>query len=380
MSGRYGCATMRAATIRSGGVEFEAVVQRSAELIPGASAAKSSHLGLALRQGRPASLPAGHKPLLLVVIDTEEEFDWSEPLDRSNRSVSSIAGLVPLQRMFHEIGVRPTYVIDHPVASNAASSDLLASFSDQGLAEIGAHLHPWVTPPHVEPVTAFNSYGGNLDKELERAKLGCLVEAIVRGTGVRPVSFKAGRYGIAPRTPTLLNEQGFRIDLSTSPGFNWSGDGGPDFTHYPNDPWWIPGSPDILEIPTTGGYYGPLAHAGLACTPVDNVSPRRQSNLGVALGKLRLARRAMLSPEGFDLHALKTLTETLLARGISVLTLSFHSPSVHVGHTPFVRTPAELDAFFETIRAFAVWFERTYSGRFVTANEALGLFRPSTAD
>lgn len=332
-------------------------------------------LGLDTTSFRPAKLPAGHPPILLVVIDTEEEFDWTSPFNRAHRGVSSIAGLVPVHRMFVELGVRPTYVIDHPVAATAQSADVIAAFVADGSAEIGAHLHPWVTPPDEELVTAFNSYAGNLEPQLERAKLVELHAAILRGTGVRPVTFKAGRYGIAPRTPRFLGELGFRVDLSSSPGFNWSGDGGPDFSGgcYSNDPYWITGTPDILEIPTTGGYFGPLRVLGEALTPVDNARDRRESTLGVYLRKTRLARRAMLTPEGFRLWELQALTESLLARGSRVLTLSWHSPSVRPGHTPFVRFESELQEFVGTIRSFATWFASRHSGRFATAAETLGL-------
>jgi hypothetical protein len=180
----------------------------------------------------------------------------------------------------------------------------------------------------------------------------------------------------APRE--LLADLGFRIDLSTSPGFNWSGDGGPDYTRYSNDPYWIRGRHDILEIPTTGGYFGPLRRAGLALTPVDNVRPRLESPFGAYLRKLRLARRAMLTPEGFRLVDLQALAEALLAQGTRVLTLSFHSPSAHPGHTPFVRSQAELAAFVETIRAFVTWFATRHSGRFVTASETLQWVRSAS--
>jgi hypothetical protein len=346
-----------------------------------ASANSMPSLGLDATTFRPAELPAGHRPVLLVVVDTEEEFDWSAPFNRAHRAVASIAGLVPVHRMFVELGVRPTYVIDHPVAATGHSADIVAAFAADGSAEIGAHLHPWVTPPDEEPVNAFNSYAGNLEPQLERAKLVELRSAILRGTGVRPVTFKAGRYGVAPRTPAFLGELGFRVDLSSSPGFNWSGDGGADFSgaRYPNDPYWLRGTPDILEIPTTGGYFGPLRMLGEALIPVDNGRDRRESMLAAFLRKMRLARRAMLTPEGFRLWELQALAESLLARGSRVLTLSWHSPSARPGHTPFVRSEAELQEFVATLRGFTTWFARQHSGRFATASEVLGLVRPADA-
>lgn len=325
--------------------------------------------GLDAQGAVPLRLPVGHTPVLLVVLDTEEEFDWSAPLARENRGVTAIDRLREAQLAFEDVGIRPTYVIDHPVAATPRSAAVLGEIASRGTAEIGAHLHPWVTPPHQEIVSPFNSYAGNLAPELERAKLAALVDAIRAGTGVQPVTYKAGRYGFGVNTPQILRELGLRNDLSSSPGFNWSGDGGPDYSRHPNFPYWLPAAPGILEIPTTGGYYGPLRALGSAVTPVSNTRRRHEAGPAMLLRRLRLARRAMLSPEGFALPELQALADTLLEGGIEVLSLSFHSPSLQAGHTPFVRSAAELAAFEGTIRAFAKWFFQEHRGSFMTASE-----------
>lgn len=215
-----------------------------------------SSLGIDLSHVIVATMPEDTGPLLLVVVDTEEEFDWSKPFSRNNRGVTAISRIPALQAEFETLGVRPTYCLDYPVASTPASAEVFATIARRGTAEVGAHLHPWVTLPDIEEVTSFNSYGGNLDAALERAKLTSLAGAIRQHVGVDPISFKAGRYGIAPRTFDTLRQLGFRVDLSSAPGFNWTGDGGPDFSLYPNHPYWVPGDPPMLEIPTTGGMYG----------------------------------------------------------------------------------------------------------------------------
>ena len=156
-----------------------------------------------LRQShhRPARLAPGTPPVLLVIIDTEEEFDWGQPFDRASTGTTSIAGQ-PLmhERVFDPLGIVPTYVIDWPVATTPASSAVLRGLMEAGRCEIGTHLHPWVSPPHDEEVSRSNSYAGNLPRELEYDKLRMLTEAITRSFGRAPVTFKAGRYGLGPHT------------------------------------------------------------------------------------------------------------------------------------------------------------------------------------
>ncbi|HEX9802908.1 MAG TPA: glycosyltransferase, partial [Gammaproteobacteria bacterium] len=164
--------------------------------------------------GCPARLPPDQPPLLLVVIDTEEEFDWRLPHSRENTSVSAIAAQGRAQEIFARHGIVPTYVVDYPVATTPAAVGILKSFSSRGACRIGAHLHPWVNPPHLEIVNATNSYPGNLPPALERAKLTALTEAIVQSFGTAPVVYKAGRYGLGPATAGILEELGYRVDVS----------------------------------------------------------------------------------------------------------------------------------------------------------------------
>jgi hypothetical protein len=64
----------------------------------------------------------------------------------------------------------------------------------------------------------------------------------------------------------------------------------------------------------------------------------------------------MLSPEGNTFAEMRTLTEALYQRGQRTFVLSFHSPSVEPGHTPYVRTPADLEQFLLTIEQYCEYF------------------------
>ena len=80
----------------------------------------------------PISEPAGRQARLFIVVDTEEEFDWSAPFARENVSVTAIQEVGRLQRVVARYGLKPTYVVDYPVAATAASSAALATIAHQG--------------------------------------------------------------------------------------------------------------------------------------------------------------------------------------------------------------------------------------------------------
>ena len=99
-------------------------------------------------------LPPETKPVLTVVIHTEEEFDWNKPHDRNSISVEHMRHIGRAQTMFDEFGIVPNYVVDYPVASQAIAVEPLRAYADSGRALIGTHLHPWVSPPYEEEVNA----------------------------------------------------------------------------------------------------------------------------------------------------------------------------------------------------------------------------------
>ncbi len=198
------------------------------------------------------------KPHLIVIVDTEEEFDWSAPPDRNANSVNAIDYVHLAQDVFNEYGVKPCYVVDYPVASKEKSINVIKSFLDQGECEIGAQLHPWVTPPFEEKLSAYNTFAGNLSAELELAKIGALTKMIEESFSVRPVAYKAGRYGLGPNTAGIIEKLGYEIDLSVCPAFDFSPIGGPNYEEYSCEPFRFGSQNGLLEVPLTSALVGPF--------------------------------------------------------------------------------------------------------------------------
>lgn len=307
-------------------------------------------------------LPAETRPILCVVVHTEEEFDWGKPHDRQATAVTHMRHIGRAQVLFDEFGIVPNYVVDYPIASQRESIEPLKAFADAGRALIGAHLHPWVSPPHDEEVNAFNSYPGNLPRELEEAKLRLLTEQIERAFGTRPRTYLAGRYGFGPHTAHILEDLGYEVDISPAVPNDFSADGGPDYSGFTSHPFWIGERRRLLGLPGTGGYVGAWRSGG---TPLYRrlTSPAmRRAKIAGAVARLKLLERIRLSPEDYTDAEMKRLTAALLADGIRVFVFSFHSPSVMPGGTPYVQSPADLERFLAKCRHYFEFFFGSVDG------------------
>jgi hypothetical protein len=292
----------------------------------------------------------------MVVVDTEEEFDWSRPHSRAEVGVSHIRHQDRGQRIFDKFGLRPTYVVDFPVASQEQAFPLLRDWRQAERCQIGAHLHPWVNPPFDEDVSARNSYPGNLPAHLEQEKLARLTDVIERNFGARPRVYRAGRYGVGQATADILAGLGYEIDLSVMPRTDFRHDGGPDFTEYSEEPYWFGPNGGLLEIPATAVWYGSFSGYGKAIQPIVMTDVGMRLHLPGILARLGLFERIRLTPEGVSYNELKRLTDAMLAAGKRLFSFSYHSPSLVPGNTPYVRTEAELQRFLGVIERYCEYF------------------------
>ncbi len=278
----------------------------------------------------------------LITVDTEEAFDWNGPFTRDQHSVSHIPAVLDFQEICDAARVKPVYMVDYPVIADTVAADLFRGLVEEGRAFVGAHLHPWVTPPFDDSISRRNSYACNLPETVERDKMLFMLDSMDRTFGFVPMIFRAGRYGIGPNTAEVLAENGVAFDSSVRAYFDYSAEGGPDFQASSVRPYWI--KPGVLaELPLTSVFVGPLRQ----------FSPRlfgKDSNPALMRGvfaRTGLLSRIAFTPEGVGVADMKRGIDRALADGLPLLNLSFHSPSLEPGNTAYVRTAKERAAFLD---------------------------------
>jgi hypothetical protein len=301
----------------------------------------------------PVGLAAAFAPdfgqRVLLTVDTEEEFDWGEPFRREGYGLSHLAAIPRFQDFCEGLGARPVYLVNWPIVQEPRAVEVIGDAVRRGVAEVGVQLHPWVNPPFEEEVSVHNSFAGNLPPALEAAKFMVLRDAIEAAFGAAPMIYRAGRYGLGPYTADLLKRAGIRVDSSVRSLFDYSHQGGPDFSRHPIAPYWVDEGMRLLELPVTSAYAGPLARFG----PTLHRIQRHIPTVFSGFSRLNLLERIPLTPEGVSAEEALRGLDIVLSGGQPVTVLSFHSPSLAPGHTPYVRSPAEVEALYG-------WFEAIY--------------------
>lgn len=305
--------------------------------------------------------------LLLVSIDTEED-NWHR--SRHGVTCENILELRRQATFFDRLGVRPTYFTTYQVATDPRAADVMREVGTRG--EIAGHLHPWNTPPLTEAFVPRNSMLKNLPPALQLAKLQSLTATLEETFGVRPRAFRAGRYGLGRDTTAALLRCGYRVDSSVTPFVSWEDvDDGPSFVGAPLDAYRLAPDGDVnqpaedgelIEVPLSCGFgrrsfalWGRVHHV------LDVPGLRRLRGL---------CQRIVLSPELASVAEMLTLSRRLLERGVRHLHLTWHSPSLKPGLSPFTATAADVARLYASIDAYVERLARITPLTFVTVSEA----------
>ncbi len=296
-----------------------------------------------------ASTLSNDRPVCAVAVDAEEDFDWQNPIASTDYSTNCMRNIRDLQEVLGAYGIVPTYLLTYPVLDDDDVVHILRRQLGRGQCDVGIQLHPWVTPPFDGDQGVDNSFSGNLAPGLEERKFLSLNQRFLERFGTKPRIYRAGRYGLGQNTTAMLEAHGFDIDTSLAPRTNSTEEGGPDYSSHDYGLFWFGEQRPLLELPLCrsvvgwGGRWAPPVYRAITRAALTRL------RVPSIVTRLRFAERITLSPEGNDVRAMIRLVNSLLSRGQRVFVLSFHSSSLAVGRSPYVRNKAELHAFYDRL-------------------------------
>jgi hypothetical protein len=315
---------------------------------------------------------------LAVTIDTEADSQWEPGVPITTRNV---AFWPPFQELCERHGVAPTYLVASEVVEDDRARDLLGAWAARGAAEVGAHLHPWTTPPYAErpglryndPVHAFPS---QLPDDLLLQKTNALTDQIGQAFGRRPTSYRAGRFGFDRRLARYLADAGYRVDSSVTPLWDWKkypgldGAGGPDFRAHSRRPFLIRGSGPrpLLEIPVTlAATYTPLRRNPALLEVYRSLPARAVRRL--LLSRWLLPQPMWLAPDPrYAAKDIAAVWDCVARECAPAAVMMFHSSELMPGGSPFRPDTASVAGLLSDLDTFFSHVRRT-GGGFATLGE-----------
>ncbi len=316
---------------------------------------------------------------IVVTIDTEADGQWEHgrPIATTN-----VTAWDPFQELCRRRGVRPTYLVTSEIAQDPLAVSFLRPRAAAGDLEVGAHLHPWTTPPFAgQPGLRENddvhAFPCELTPELLLAKLTTLTAQVAEAAGARPTSFRAGRFGLNAVGARLLAGLGYVVDSSVTPYVSWAdhdglpgGSGGPDFRHHDARPFRIAGTgaPGLVELPVTI----------MPTYAVTRLSPWLLEHWRARPGRFKGRLERFLPrpqplwlrprPE-YVLGDLQALLEQAQRARLSCAVFMFHSSELLAGASPYWSSQADIDGLLTLIDDLFAWSLRR-GHRFIALSAA----------
>ncbi len=190
----------------------------------------------------------------IITVDTEGDNLWSW---KKGESISTNnAKYIPrFQELCCKYNFKPVYLTNYEMLCDENYVDMVRTWQEQGLCEVGLHLHAWNTPPihELEDIYGGNPYLIEYPEVVMRAKFKTLYDIFVDKIGSKPYSHRSGRWAMNDKYFEILREFEVKVDCSHTPHISWETSmgakiGGSDYTNASEMPSLIHG---IYEIPLT---------------------------------------------------------------------------------------------------------------------------------
>ena len=170
----------------------------------------------------------------IITIDTEGDNLWKY---RKGDKISTCnTKYIPrFQELCEKYGFKPVYLTNYEMMCNDEYVHYIKQKEQDGLCEVGLHLHAWNSPPSYELQAKYhgNPYLIEYPDNIMKAKFSYLYNLFCEKFEHTPTSHRAGRWAMDKRYFRLLEEFNIKVDCSITPYVNWTNiigalGGGPD--------------------------------------------------------------------------------------------------------------------------------------------------------
>ena len=225
---------------------------------------------------------------ILITIDTECDNAWA----RSRNVTTNNAKYLPrFQELCELFGFKPTYLVTYEMAVDDFFVEFATDILRRGTGEIGAHPHPWNSPPEhalTSDDMKYHPYLTEYPEAILKQKLQFLTYLLEDTFGVKMNTHRAGRWAFNSTYARVLADFDYKVDCSVTPHIRWKGERRPpsdppcplvDYSSFPEKPYFLcsddiskAGDLSVLEIPVTViPRYGQLLNKIYSAIPHGNM-------------------------------------------------------------------------------------------------------------
>lgn len=301
----------------------------------------------------------------LISIDTEGDNLWAWHIG-DDITTENAKFLPRFQSLCEDFGFVPTYLTNHEMASDDYFVNYFSSKQNDGLCEIGMHLHAWNNPPYFDlPVRTDCTPGApyliEYPLDIMEQKICEITDLISRRFENEPISHRAGRWATDSNYFSLLDKYGYLCDCSVTPFVDWSKAAGQspeskgsDYSSADNKPHIIAGT-NLIEVPLTVIENHRL-HLGKDAGIRKTVKKHIEAKKGY--GPLMLRPRS----NSGNLEDLLWLVEKEKQSNNDYIMFMIHSSELMPGGSPTFRTEEDIENLYKNLKILFNEISKSFEG------------------
>lgn len=279
--------------------------------------------------------------VFLITVDTEADNQWNSKHDCTTNNVEF---LPRFQELVEKYDFKSTWLTTYEMANDDNFVKYFKEKQDNGLCEIGMHLHAWNTPPEykLESKNDERPYLIEYPINIMEKKIKNLDNLLIKKFGKKPISHRAGRWAMNNDYFKILAKNGYKIDCSVTPHIDWTnnkgatGIGGSNYSHYLEQSFEID---SIVELPMT--------IRSIRC-----FDKKRISSLKKLIRELLFlvnGKKQWIRPDNsFSTKGMEKVID-ICSNNDNYIMFMIHSSELMPGGSPNFKTEEEIEKLYEVI-------------------------------
>ena len=305
------------------------------------------------------------KPSFLITIDTEGDNLWANP---KVITTENAIFLPRFQSLCERYGFKPTWLTNYEMAIDERFAEFATDAVGRGQAEIGTHVHAWNSPPLI-PVghgaPGAHAYLIEFTESVMRDKFRFVDDLLSEKFDRKMVSHRAGRWAFDERYLSLLEEFGYLVDCSVTPGYSWAqtlgaSSGGADYTDFPSLPYRM-SHDDISKLGQSTVIQAPMTIVPTASLKLTRLVGR-DSFLSRVVRKLMQPDLIWLRPNGRNIKYMKRIIDRCVEENRPYAMFMLHSSELMPGGSPTFRDEESIERLYDHLNELFEYASKSFSG------------------
>lgn len=280
----------------------------------------------------------------IITVDTEGDnlWRWKKGTPITTENVKFIPRF---QELCEKFGFKPVYLTNYEMVQDDVWVHYIKTKAQQGLCEIGMHIHAWNSPPEykIEDLFGGNPYITEYPHEVAEEKIKYLTQFLESRFEIEIVSARSGRWATNDAYFDALKRSGYVVDCSLTPDIDWSMcpgstvKNGNDYRNIKRNVFMHPSG--IIEIPMTS-------------KRVRHWSDGTFRHKAACIIK---GEELWLRPIKKSLHNLIFLSEDVAKEKNGYLEFMLHSSELMPGGSPYFKSEEDVDVLYNILEKYFTW-------------------------